>query len=202
MTFEHVIQLLLLPFGLGYIALVFILPSYRVYKKTGKNPYLFGRSDSAHDYSGMHMRIMITATILSIIIYSFFDEFYQFFVPIGYIETDSVKLTGVILMMVSLCWIIIAQNNMGYSWRIGFNTNDAAPLIRSGVFRISRNPVFLGMIVTQTGFFLVMPNGVTLLILSQIYQLMQIQVRLEEEYLSSMHGDEYKDYCKHTRRWL
>jgi protein-S-isoprenylcysteine O-methyltransferase Ste14 len=202
MTFEHVIQLLLLPFGLGYIALVFILPSYRVYKKTGKNPYLFGRSDSAHDYSGMQMRIVTAATILAIILYSFLGEIYQYLVPIGYIETDRVKLAGAILMMVSLCWIIIAQINMGQSWRIGFNTNDATPLIRTGVFRISRNPVFLGMIITQTGFFLVIPNVVTLLTLSQIYQLMQIQVRLEEEFLMSMHGDEYKEYCKHTRRWL
>jgi protein-S-isoprenylcysteine O-methyltransferase Ste14 len=202
MNFEQIIQVTLFPYALVYLGLVFGLPSYRVYKKTGKNPYVFGNSDSAHDYAGMQMRIMIAATLLSIIIYSFFDEFYQFLVPIGYIETHDVKLAGVILMMVSLCWIIIAQINMGHSWRIGFNTNDAAPLIRSGVFRISRNPVFLGMFVTQTGFFLVMPNVATLLILSQVYQLLQVQVRLEEEYLSSMHGDEYKDYCKHTRRWL
>ena len=202
MTFEQVIQLLLLPYALGYLAFVFILPSYRVYKRTGKNPYLFGKSDSAHDYSGLQMRIVPAATILAIIIYSVLGEVYQFLVPIGYLEIDRVKLAGALLLILSLCWIIIAQINMGQSWRIGFNNNDAAPLIRSGVFRISRNPVFLGMIVTQIGFCLMMPNVLTLLILSQVYQLLQIQVRLEEEYLASMHGDEYKDYCKHTRRWL
>jgi protein-S-isoprenylcysteine O-methyltransferase Ste14 len=32
--------------------------------------------------------------------------------------------------------------------------------------------------------------------------LMQIQVRLEEEYLRRTHGEEYQKYCQRTRRWL
>ncbi|KAB2963415.1 isoprenylcysteine carboxylmethyltransferase family protein [Zoogloea sp.] len=202
MALEHVIQLSLLPYALGYLALVFILPSYRVYKKTGKNPYLFGKTDSAHDYSGKQMRIMTAATLVSIILYSFFDVFYQLLIPIGYMEIAIVEEAGAVLMVLSLCWILIAQIHMGQSWRIGFNKNDTAPLISTGVFRFSRNPVFLGMILTQTGFFLVMPNVITLMILSQVYQLLQIQVRLEEEYLVTVHGDEYKKYCTQTRRWL
>jgi protein-S-isoprenylcysteine O-methyltransferase Ste14 len=202
MNLEQIIQVTLFPYALGYLTLVFFLPSYRIYKKTGKNPYLFGKSDSAHDYTGMQMRIVTAVTILAIIIYSFFNESYRFLIPIGYLETDSVKSAGVMLLMVSLCWILIAQIHMGHSWRIGFNKNDAAPLINTGVFRISRNPVFLGMIITQIGFFLVMPNVITLMILSQVYQLLQIQVRLEEEYLLSVHSNEYKNYCTQTRRWL
>jgi protein-S-isoprenylcysteine O-methyltransferase Ste14 len=170
--------------------------------KTGKNPYLFGKSDSAHDYTGMQMRIVTAATILAIIIYSFFSESYRFLVPIGYLVSDSVKSVGSVLMMLSLCWIFLAQVHMGQSWRIGFNKNDTAPLISTGVFRFSRNPVFLGMIITQIGFFLVMPNAVTFMVLSQVYQLLQIQGRLEEEYLTSVHGDEYKKYFKQTRRWM
>lgn len=202
MNLEQIIHVALFPYALGYLALVFILPSYRVFKKTGRNPYLFGKTDSAHDYSGMQMRIVTLATILVIFIYSFFSESYRFMVPIGYLETDIVKSAGVVLLILSLCWIFIAQIHMGQSWRIGFNKNYAAPLISTGVFRISRNPVFLGMIVTQTGFFLVMPSVITLMILSQVYQFLQIQVRLEEEYLATVHGDVYKNYCTQTRRWL
>lgn len=202
MNLEQIIHVALFPYALGYLALVFILPSYRVFKKTGRNPYLFGKTDSAHDYSGMQMRIMTAATLLSIIIYSFFDKFYQFLIPIGYLETVIVKAAGALVMVLSLSWILIAQIHMGQSWRIGFNKSNTAPLISTGVFRISRNPVFLGMIITQTGFFLVMPNVITLMILSQVFQLLQIQVRLEEEYLVSVHGVEYKNYCTQTRRWL
>lgn len=202
MNLEQIIHALLLPYALGYIALVFFLPSYRVFNKSGKNPYLFGKSDSPHDYTGMQMRVVTAATLLSIIIYSFFGDFYQFLIPIGYLEAVIVKEAGALLMVLSLCWILIAQIHMGQSWRIGFNKKDIAPLISTGVFRFSRNPVFLGMIITQIGFFLVMPNAVTFMILSQVYQLLQIQVRLEEEYLTSIHGDEYKKYCEQTRRWL
>lgn len=47
-----------------------------------------------------------------------------------------------------------------------------------------------------------MPNAVTLAVLVLGDALMQIQVRLEEEYLGRMHGQEYEHYRRQTRRWL
>jgi protein-S-isoprenylcysteine O-methyltransferase Ste14 len=47
-----------------------------------------------------------------------------------------------------------------------------------------------------------LPNAVTFATLVLGEALMQIQVRLEEEYLRRTHGDEYKKYYQQTRRWL
>jgi protein-S-isoprenylcysteine O-methyltransferase Ste14 len=57
------------------------------------------------------------------------------------------------------------------------------------------------MMLTLLGLFLVMPNAVTLLVLCLGVMLIQIQVRLEEDFLSRAHGDDYADY-RDVRRWL
>ena len=97
---------------------------------------------------------------------------------------------------------MLAQAQMGGSWRIGIDMKHQTDLIQGGVFRLSRNPIFLGMILTLAGLFLVIPNALMLLILVLGFVLIQIQVRLEEEYLTSIHGDNYLDYRQRVRRWL
>jgi protein-S-isoprenylcysteine O-methyltransferase Ste14 len=74
--------------------------------------------------------------------------------------------------------------------------------VRRGVFGLSRNPILLGMMLTLLGLFLVLPNAVTLLVLGLGVVLIQIQVRLEEEFLSNTHGAEYAQYRRGVRRWL
>jgi protein-S-isoprenylcysteine O-methyltransferase Ste14 len=76
------------------------------------------------------------------------------------------------------------------------------PLVRKGVFDLSRNPIFLGMMLTLLGLFLVIPNAVTLLAFVLGVVLIQIQVRLEEAFLSGAHGEDYADYRRYVRRWL
>jgi protein-S-isoprenylcysteine O-methyltransferase Ste14 len=76
------------------------------------------------------------------------------------------------------------------------------PLVRKGVFGLSRNPIFLGMMLTLLGRFLVIPNALTLLTFVTGVVLIQIQVRLEEEFLARAHGEEYAQYRRHVRRWI
>jgi len=111
-------------------------------------------------------------------------------------------LFGLGLLLASLVWSFIAQAQMGNSWRIGIDAATKTQLVQHGVFRLSRNPIFLSMRVTLLGFFLILPNAVTFATLLLGDALMQIQVRLEEEYLRQTHGEEYQKYCQRTRRWL
>jgi protein-S-isoprenylcysteine O-methyltransferase Ste14 len=60
----------------------------------------------------------------------------------------------------------------------------------------------LGMMLTLLGLFLVTPNAVTLLVLGLGVVLIQIQVRLEEEFLSNAHAEDYAEYRRGVRRWL
>ncbi|MCU0336566.1 MAG: isoprenylcysteine carboxylmethyltransferase family protein, partial [Sediminibacterium sp.] len=74
--------------------------------------------------------------------------------------------------------------------------------VTKGLFRISRNPIFFGMLMTMIGFFFLIPNALSLLVIVCGYLLMQVQIRLEEEFLTKQFGEEYTHYKKQVRRWI
>ncbi len=89
---------------------------------------------------------------------------------------------------------------MRNSWRIGIDTETETELITSGLFQYSRNPIFFGMIISLLGLFLTTPNALTCLFLILGYVLIQIQIRLEEEFLTHQHGQKYLEYKQKVRR--
>jgi protein-S-isoprenylcysteine O-methyltransferase Ste14 len=185
-----------------YFVAAFFWRSYMVWKRTGINPYKLGKADNAHDFIGMLFRLTLVAIALVIMLYSISNKAYQYLTPIRWLEQPVLVLFGLGLLLVSLVWTFIAQAQMGNSWRIGIDAATKTQLVQHGVFRLSRNPIFLGMRVTLLGFFLILPNAVTFATLLLGDALMQIQVRLEEEYLRQTHGEDYQKYCQRTRRWL
>jgi|SRR5215217_2038985 len=187
---------------LAYIIAAFFWRSYEVWKKTGVNPVVFKGSDSAHDFVGRVFKALFAVIVAVVVIYAFIPSAYQYVMPINWLERTWIKLNGIVLLLVSLVWTILAQAQMGNSWRIGIDTEHRTKLVQTGVFRLSRNPIFVGMIVTLLGLFLMIPNVGTLIALLVGIILIGIQVRLEEEYLTSTHGDTYIEYRRKVRRWI
>ena len=185
-----------------YFGAAFILPSYRVWKRTGVNPVTFRCADTAHDYIGRLFKIVMLVLTLAVVIYAFAPYYYPYLLPIDWLQKRTIQYTGIGLLLLSLGWTILAQIQMGNSWRIGIDEEKETALVQKGLFGISRNPIFLGMLITLLGFFLVIPNAVTLLILVLGFVLIQIQVRLEEEFLTKIHGTAYEDFRRQVRRWL
>lgn len=195
-------QIVLPTLTLIFLFQVFIYHTWRQWKVTGINPYVFSKTESAHDYCGRVYKIMIVGTWLSIGLYAFFPSFYKYILPIWYLEIEWLQHLGFGLILLSLGWIVIAQNQMSKSWRIGINYSEKTELVRFGLFKVSRNPIFLGVIASYIGTFLIIPNALSLSILFITFVVLQIQVRLEEEYLFKVHGTEYVSYKSKTRRWL
>ncbi|MBB1284702.1 isoprenylcysteine carboxylmethyltransferase family protein [Flavisolibacter sp. BT320] len=189
-------------FLLVYLFITFVLPSYRVYKQTGINPFTFGKSDSAHDYIGRLMKAVTGLLVAVVLLFSCWEDGYRYTAPVVFLEKTPVRVAGIVLLQLSLVWIIIPQYQMQQSWRIGIDANNPTKLVTSGLFRFSRNPVFLGMLSSLLGMFLVIPNALTLAIFFVSYCLLQIQIRLEEAFLGSQHGAVYQAYRKRVPRFL
>ena len=185
-----------------YVIAAFVWRSYVVWKKTGINPVVFKGTDSAHDFIGTVSKLIFAALLLVVLVYSFLPGAYQYLMPVSWLQHPWIKLTGIVLLIASLVWIVLAQAQMGESWRIGIDTDHKTKLVQTGVYRFSRNPIFLGMMVTLFGLFLVIPNAVTLLIFVLIVVLINIQVRLEEEFLQTSHGEDYVRYQRTVGRWI
>ena len=169
---------------------------------TGKNPYVFGKTESAHDLIGLLFRLTMIACALVVGLHSFWPEGYPYLSPIAWLQHRACVYIGFGLLTLSLMWTLVAQAQMGASWRIGIDAQHVAPLVQRGVFRISRNPIFLGMRATLLGLFLLLPNAATFALLLLGDALMQIQVRLEEEFLRQAHDEAYVNYRREVRRWL
>ncbi len=184
-----------------YLLLSFIIPTYRTYKITGINPITFGKNDNLHDYVGFIMKILIALLFLAIVLFAT-AKWYFFTAPILFLENQYLMLLGMFLIHISLLWISIAQHQMSTSWRIGIDENNKTQLVTKGVFSVSRNPIFLGMICSVFGLFCIMPNTITFFCALTSYFVIQIQIRLEEYFLEKQHGLDYLNYKKKVKRLI
>ena len=205
-SMDNIMETFVKYFLIFYYALFFLfamfLPTYRVWKTTGVNPYKLGSSDSAHGYIGKLFRVTLIVCAFVIVTFVFLPSVYEQLLPISFLSTPSILGIGLTLMLFALGWVLFAQWHMQKSWRIGIDEQVKTELVQRGLFRVSRNPIFLGMRLMLLGLFLVLPNAVMLVILVSGEILIQIQVRLEEEFLTRVHGNHYLTYRKQVRRWI
>ena len=95
-----------------------------------------------------------------------------------------------------------AQIQMGDSWRIGIDEESKSTLVQHGLFGVSRNPIFLGMLIMLVGLLLLLPTAATLTVTVLGFVLIHVQVRLEEAFLTEKYGEDYRKYQMSVRRWI
>ncbi|WP_246008645.1 methyltransferase family protein [Chryseobacterium lactis] len=185
-----------------FLLIAFLGISLKVARDIGKNPSVFPKDDSAYAFIGRYFkRTLLMLFIYTILIAWIPDQIRQSF-TINFLDVPGLRYVGITLMILALIWTITAQLQMKDSWRIGIDHEMKTTLVTRGLFKFSRNPIFLGMTVSLLGFLLLFPTLIAFLFLLVASILMQIQIRLEEEYLLQQHGEIYEGYKKRVRRML
>ena len=185
-----------------YFGVAFVLKSVVVAKRIGKNPLVLPKDNSAYGLIGLYFKLTLIAMFIYVLAYAFFPTWHDNFLPIVQFNNQTVKYIGLTLLFISLVWTVIAQGHMKNSWRIGIDTDTKTELVTSGLFSVSRNPIFFGMILSLVGLFFTTPKTLTLIFLILGYVLIQIQIRLEEEFLTKEHGQAYIGYKQKVRRLI
>ena len=76
-------------------------------------------------------------------------------------------------------------------------------LVDSGVFRFTRNPMYLGMTLVLMGTALTVGAVTALLVPPAFMLIIQFRFILQEEVmLRGIFGQEFEDYCQRVRRWI
>ena len=79
----------------------------------------------------------------------------------------------------------------------------ATSLVVDGPYRLSRNPMYIAMILLYAGFAIAFSLPITLTLLIPCLALLHHGViSREESYLDRKFGDAYRDYKARVRRWL
>ena len=88
------------------------------------------------------------------------------------------------------------------SWRAGIPDQDHTELVTSGIYRFSRNPAFLGFDLMYIGVMLMYCNLLTVPLTVFAIVMLHLQILQEERYLEETFGAAYREYKRHTFRYL
>ena len=196
------LRLILPIYFIIYFGVALVWKTVVVARRIGKNPLVLPKDDSAYGLIGFYFKLVMTALFAYAVVYSLLPTWHDYFLPIIQLDNPTIKHVGLALLFISLTWTVIAQSHMKNSWRIGIDTDTKTELVTTGLFSVSRNPIFFGMIITLFGLFLITPNALTVLFLILGYVLIQVQIRLEEDFLSKEHGQKYFEYKQKVRRLI
>lgn len=185
-----------------YFGIAFVMKSIIVAKRIGKNPLVLPNDDSAYGLIGLYFKLTLIAIFMYVVAYAIFPACHEMFFPIEQLVSLTIQYIGLTMLFISLIWTVVAQGDMKNSWRIGIDKDTKTELVTTGLFSVTRNPIFFGMILSLVGLFLTSPNALTTLFLILGYVLIQIQIRLEEEFLTNEHGLIYFNYKQKVRRLI
>ena len=119
-----------------------------------------------------------------------------------FFHSELISWIGVFFCLAGLSLLLWSLVSFGKSFRVGIDTEHPDKLITSGVFALSRNPIYVGFWLVMVGQFLIQPNWILLVYAVAAAGLFHRQVLREEGYLSQHYGNEYLAYTHRVRRYL
>ncbi len=198
------IALALLAYSLVFLGLAVVLRAYLVKRRIGASAIVLATRDDVHTYLsrciGGLTALVAGALVLPLAAPGLLS-------PFAWLERPIFRLVGAVVLVVALTLVVLAQSQMGTSWRIGLDhQNDRAQqenraVVERGLYRLSRHPIYLGVHGYLVGLFLCLPNVLSLLALVVGHVLLQLQARVEEAFMTELHGDEYRRYARDVPRW-
>lgn len=130
----------------------------------------------------------------------------QFLVPFSFPQEfpkQILVLTGIILIIAGVSVIVSARREFS---RFGQPTDPGHPtskIIKTGVFLISRNPLYLGCVMVLLGISLTANIfWILIFLLISIIFCHYVLILPEEKYLADKFGQEYKEYLASVGRWF
>ncbi|HEY5731291.1 MAG TPA: isoprenylcysteine carboxylmethyltransferase family protein [Anaerolineales bacterium] len=154
---------------------------------------------AAHkDHAEVKIHPPVLALIYLVIVY-----LVKRYIPISLVVPDVLRNIGITLVVIGI------MLGFGVVWEFGKSRTTLNPhgsvtsIVTSGVFRFSRNPIYLGFVLMLIGFPLYTGTYwglffAPLLVIS----FNELVIQYEEAYLEKKFGDEYTSFKSRVRRWL
>ena len=130
----------------------------------------------------------------------------QFLVPFSLpqgILRQALIPVGTALTIIGIGFIILARREFAQYGQPTDPGHPTSKVVKTGVFSISRNPLYLGSIIVLFGIALTL-NILWMLVtlLLSIMICLYVLIIPEEQYLKAKFGEEYQEYIASVHRWL
>jgi len=102
--------------------------------------------------------------------------------------------SGLIICLFGMIFTIVAILN--------FATSPKDKVINKGLYRFTRNPTYIGMILMQIGLGIACSSWLYLLLTVALMILLNANLSAEERYCLYRYGDDYRKYKNSTPRWI
>lgn len=157
-------------------------------RKTGDRPWAFASAKGVQRIAGSSFAFSVAALIAA--------------AALALASDTGWTITAAIIAIVGAAIVMVAQVQMGRAWRVGVREGDAPLFISHGLFRYSRNPIFVGMMLVGLSAAMVSGtwwswSGVAVFIAS-----CAVQVRIEEAHLEASFGQSYREFRSSVPRWV
>ncbi len=119
-----------------------------------------------------------------------------------YLMPTAWQWAGVAIASLGVLFFILGMTEMRSSWRAGIPDNNDTELVTSGVYRISRNPAFVGFDLMYLGILLAFPNVYNGFFSVCALVLFHKQILNEERFLEKTFAHNYVEYKSKVRRYI
>lgn len=120
----------------------------------------------------------------------------------------SIPADAALPVGLAICGLLTCFAGVVTFWRARTTVNPLNPastsaLVVTGIYRFSRNPMYLGFLLVLAGWALLLSNLAALLVLPAfVLYLNRFQIRPEERVLAARFADDYQAYQARVRPWL
>ena len=121
-----------------------------------------------------------------------------FVLPAGRLIPACVALAGVAIALAGVVAFRRVRTTVN-----PLQPEKASTLVTSGIYHLTRNPMYLGMLLVLLAWALMLSNAVAVIIVPTfILYMNRFQIGPEETALASAFGAAYVQYSSRVRRWL
>ena len=195
-------QIYMIIFIVCYFGITIGLRTLLLYKNTKINATKNFGKKAKTKRAERTIQVAIFLLIIIIANFLFLPNNYKFLMPIRFLEINWLQNLGFILSIGGLVLGFWAQLQMKDSWRLGITENENVNLVTTGLFTISRNPIYLGLGISFFGFFFIAPNVASIIFFCTMWYGVHEKIKDEEEFLTVKFGDEFIEYKRQVRKWF
>jgi protein-S-isoprenylcysteine O-methyltransferase Ste14 len=127
----------------------------------------------------------------------------HFLFPVAWIVPPVWNLLGLVFLAAGVIMNLIADKAFHQAGTTVKPFEESSTLVTDGVFKISRNPMYLGFVLILTGTSMLLRSlSPFLIIFAYAFLVDRTFIRVEERMLAKKFGSSWEQYKSRTRRWF